>query len=61
MRRLLRYSTNYIIPMMAESELQKIHDLLVDCALAAGEMIISARPSTSTTDTKKNCKHAVRT
>lgn len=38
---------------MAEPNLQEIHDFLIELAKKAGEMIISANPSTI--DTKKNC------
>ncbi|MCJ1379300.1 hypothetical protein MMC17_002401 [Xylographa soralifera] len=44
---------------MAEPDLQDIHDLLVETAMQAGEMITSAHPSTSTTDTKKNSSDLV--
>ena len=39
--------------IMAEPNLQEIHDFLFDVALRAGDMITSANPST--VDTKKNC------
>ncbi|MCJ1472531.1 hypothetical protein MMC13_001180 [Lambiella insularis] len=44
---------------MAEPDLQAIHDLLVETAMKAGAMITSARPSTRTTDTKKNSSDLV--
>ncbi|KAK7519135.1 uncharacterized protein IWZ02DRAFT_449574 [Phyllosticta citriasiana] len=39
---------------MAESNLQEIHDFLVSVAKKAGEMITTARPSTTKTGEKKN-------
>jgi len=39
--------------IMAEPNLQEIHDVLFELALKAGDMITSANPST--VDTKKNC------
>lgn len=39
--------------MMADPNLQEIHDFLIDLARKAGEMITSANPSR--VDTKKNC------
>ncbi|MCJ1236954.1 hypothetical protein MMC14_004938 [Varicellaria rhodocarpa] len=44
---------------MADINLQEIHDTLIDVAKRAGEMITSAHPSTSTTDTKKNSSDLV--
>ena len=38
---------------MGEPNLKEIHDLLLDVAKKAGQMIVSANPST--VDTKKNC------
>lgn len=42
---------------MADLDLQEIHDFLISVAKKAGEMITSARPSTTTSGEKKNCKH----
>ncbi|MCJ1439602.1 MAG: hypothetical protein MMC23_000082 [Stictis urceolatum] len=39
---------------MAEPNLQEIHDLLIEVAKKAGQMITSARPTTGKLDTKKN-------
>ena len=41
------------LAIMAEPNLQEIHDILFEIALKAGDMITSANPST--VDTKKNC------
>jgi myo-inositol-1(or 4)-monophosphatase len=43
---------------MAEPNLQEIHDLLMDLARRAGEMMTSATPTAGTVDTKKNCKQS---
>lgn len=45
-------SKNYT---MDEPNLQEIHDLLVEIALEAGRIQLSARPSTLEIDTKKTC------
>ncbi|GME58318.1 inositol monophosphatase [Neofusicoccum parvum] len=39
---------------MADLNLQEIHDFLIEVAKKAGEMITSARPTTTTTGEKKN-------
>ncbi|KAB2575936.1 Inositol monophosphatase [Lasiodiplodia theobromae] len=39
---------------MADLNLQEIHDFLIEVAKKAGEMITSAKPSTTTTGEKKN-------
>jgi len=39
---------------MAEPDLQEVHDILIDLAYRAGEMIMAANPSTITADSKKN-------
>ncbi|KAA6412691.1 MAG: inositol monophosphatase [Lasallia pustulata] len=44
---------------MAEPNLQEIHDFLITLAAKAGEMITSAHPSMSNTDTKKNSSDLV--
>lgn len=41
---------------MADLNLQEIHDFLIEVAKKAGEMITSAKPSTTTTGEKKNCE-----
>jgi myo-inositol-1(or 4)-monophosphatase len=40
---------------MADLDLQRIHDHLVNIAHKAGKMILSANPNMVDTDTKKNC------
>ncbi|MCJ1410028.1 hypothetical protein MMC19_004113 [Ptychographa xylographoides] len=44
---------------MVDPDLQDIHDFLVEVAMRAGDMITSARPSTSKIDTKKNSSDLV--
>lgn len=39
---------------MADINLQEVHDVLISVAKRAGEMIISARPSTGGSGSKKN-------
>ncbi|KAF2663184.1 hypothetical protein BT63DRAFT_430616 [Microthyrium microscopicum] len=39
---------------MEDSKLQEIHDFLITIAHQAGEKILAARPTTNTSDTKKN-------
>lgn len=45
---------------MELEQLQKIHNFLVEIAKKAGGMITSAKPSTSATGSKKNCKNTSR-
>jgi hypothetical protein len=41
---------------MDYSKLKEIHDFLIVIAHKAGETILAAKPSTGTTDSKKNSK-----
>lgn len=41
---------------MADLNLQEIHDLLIDVAHEAGQMMLAATPSYLSSGTKKNCK-----
>jgi myo-inositol-1(or 4)-monophosphatase len=43
---------------MEESKLKEIHDFFIDIAKKAGEVIVSAKPSTETAGNKKNCIYA---
>lgn len=42
--------------MLGEKELEEIQEFLVKIALEAGDMILSAQPSTGGTGSKLNCK-----
>lgn len=54
--RIIPTSSNKIRKMADEVNHQEVHDLLVEIAHQAGEMITNANPLVSTTSTKKNCK-----
>ena len=41
---------------MADLNLQEIHDYMISVAETAGDMIVSAKPSGSNVDLKKNCR-----
>ena len=43
---------------MPEINLYEIHDVLVSTAKNAGEMILSANPTTASSGSKKNCAFA---
>jgi hypothetical protein len=40
---------------MAEPNLKEVHDVLVALAKEAGDLVITATPSATTSDTKFNC------
>jgi myo-inositol-1(or 4)-monophosphatase len=42
---------------MADLNLQEIHDFMISIAKQAGERIVSAKPTTDTAGSKKNCKN----
>lgn len=42
---------------MADLNLQEIHDFMISIAKQAGERIVSAKPTTDSAGSKKNCKH----
>lgn len=54
--RIIPTSSSKIRKMAEEVNHQEVHDLLIEIAHRAGEMIISANPLVSTTSTKQNCK-----
>jgi myo-inositol-1(or 4)-monophosphatase len=41
---------------MDESKLKEIHDFFIKIARQAGDVIVSAKPSTETAGNKKNCR-----
>ncbi len=41
--------------IMADINLQEIHDFMISIAKQAGERIVSAKPTTQDTGSKKNC------
>jgi hypothetical protein len=42
--------------MLGEKELEEIQEFLIKIAYEAGDMILSAHPSTGGTGSKKNCR-----
>jgi myo-inositol-1(or 4)-monophosphatase len=44
---------------MADINLQEVHDFMISIAKQAGERIVSAKPTTQGSGSKKNCKHVI--
>lgn len=44
-----------VIDIMADINLQEVHDFMIDIARKVGERITSATPSTGAAGSKKNC------
>jgi myo-inositol-1(or 4)-monophosphatase len=44
---------------MADINLREIHDFMISIAKQAGERIVSAKPTTQGSGSKKNCKHTI--